>query len=144
MSVLIFDADIREGIRHLCEFAFSQPVNMPEVVERLKTPEGRKEHRAQMTRQTMEIPVGYLVTFSVETGHPCGTCRHMSMSVHREGRVPHPAALWEVAKEFGFWGALQKCAIWEEELAGHGIAINVVQPVAPPSKGEGGTGGPAA
>lgn len=126
---LILDDSVREQIRNLCEFAFAQPVSMPELMTRIKTPEGKFAHVQQMTRQTMSIPLAFLVTFSIEDGHPCGSCRHLSMSVQREGRVPHPAALWIIAQEFGFWGELEKCSVWKENLTGHGDAINIVQPV---------------
>lgn len=130
---LIIDASVEENIRNLCEFAFAQQVEMTELAVRIKTPAGKAEHVRQMTRQTMSIPLAFLVTFSVERGHPCGTCRHMSMSVEREGRAPNSPALWMVAQKFGFWGGLDKCSVWPEQLTGHGMAINVVQPINPPA-----------
>ena len=96
----------------------------------IKLPPLKAKHMKQMTRQTIQIPMNFLVTFSVETGQPMGVCRHMSMSVDQEGRTPSPEALWMVAEEFGFVGSLQDCKVWKEDLQGHGIAINIVQPVA--------------
>jgi len=81
----------------------------------------------QMTKQTVYLPAAYAVTFSIETNHPAGTCRHMSMSVKTEGRVPNEHAVWMVCEELGFTGSLQECHIWLEDLEGHGHAINVVQ-----------------
>lgn len=128
---LVIDTDVEQQIRDLCEFAFAQPVDMPGLAARVATPEGKAAHVQQMTRQTIRIPLAFLVTFAVETGHPCGICRHMSMSVQREGRIPNEIAAWMIAKKFGFWGGLERCAVWHENLSGHGPAINLVQPVTP-------------
>lgn len=117
-------------LAELLEKAAAAPVHMPEVVKLITTPEGKKAHMARMTAQTIKLPVAFLVTFSIETGHPCGTARHMSMSVDREGRLPHPQAIWMVALELGFTGGLEACMHWLEDLAGHGEAVNVVQPMA--------------
>ena len=83
----------------------------------------------QMTRQSVAIPLDFLVTFSIETGHPVGTCRHMSMSVGKVGRIPNAHALWMIADLLGFTDNLDACTVWREELQGHGVAINVVQPI---------------
>lgn len=127
---LILGSVQRAALQELRTRAAAVPVHMSDLLERLKTPEGHKAHRRQMTAQSVEIPADFLVTFSIETGHPIGTCRHMSMSVGRKGRVPHPAAVWMVAEELGFAGELAACTTWPEELQGDGVAINVVQPLA--------------
>jgi len=124
---LIIDATVRERIRQLCEDAQAHPVEMTELMTRLQTNDGQLSHREQMTRQTIQIPLAFLVTFSIELGHPCGTCRHLSMSVQKSGRIPNTHALWLVASEFGFCGSLKECVVWPEQLLGHGYAINVVQ-----------------
>lgn len=72
----------------------------------------------------------HAVTFSIETGHPIGTARHMSMSSPAAGRVPIPEAVWMAAAELGFTGSIEQCMTWPEQLQGHGVAINVVQPMA--------------
>ncbi len=127
---LVLDVTAKDDICALCALAEAHPVEVTGLEERLQNPEAKAAHMAQMTRQTIHIPLAFLVTFSIEHGHPCGTCRHLSMSVQREGRVPHPAAVWMIAQEFGFWGSFEQCnGLWHEELKGHGIAINIVQAV---------------
>lgn len=127
---LVIDKEVKSQIKACVELAEANPVDMPALMNRIKDPVGKAHHMAQMNRQTVKIPFAYLVTFSIEHGHPCGPCRHMSMSVHREGRIPNPIGVWMIAQEFGFWGALTNCeAIWEEDLQGHGKAINIVQRV---------------
>jgi hypothetical protein len=130
---LIIDETVRERIRQLVADAQAHPVDMSRLMTSIQTPSGKARHREQMTRQTIEIPLAFLVTFSIELGHPCcppgETCRHMSMSVGRAGRIPNEHALWLIASEFGFWGSLKQCLTWPEQLLGHGCAINVVQPM---------------
>ena len=102
---LILDATIHAQIRDLCEFAATQPIDMTTLKARLDTPEGKAAQASrQMSRQTISIPFAYLATFSIETGHPCGTCRHLSMSAQREGRVVNFPALWLVAEQLRILG----------------------------------------
>lgn len=118
------------ALRGLRELAARSPVEMQSLAARLATPEGKAAHMRQMTAQTIELPFGYMVTFSVESGHPIGAARHMSMSSPAEGRVPRPEAVWIVAELLGFAGSLEQCVSWPETLEGHGLAINLVQPLA--------------
>lgn len=119
----------KEALDLLRQLAAEHPVDMLAVMERVKTPDGKAAHLRRMTRQTIEIPFGFMVTFSIETNHPCGTCRHMSMSSPREGRLPTPEALRMIMVQLGFVSDLEQCTVWKEDLEGHGEAINVVEPV---------------
>jgi hypothetical protein len=131
---LVIDEEVKSQIKACIELAEANPVDMPALMKRIQTVEGKAHHMAQMTRQTVKIPFAYLVTFSIEHGHPCGPCRHMSMSVQREGRLPNETGLWMIAQEFGFWGTLRDCeAIYPEKLEGHGQAINIIQKIAKPA-----------
>src|SRR5262245_47388151 len=128
MTPLLINATVRAQIKDLITLADANPVDMPTLQTRIATAEGKRHHMAQMTQQTINIPIDFMVTYSIEHGQRCGPCRHMSMSVGKKGRVPNPVGLWMVAQEFGFWGALDQCeAVWDEKLLGHGIAINIVQ-----------------
>jgi hypothetical protein len=131
---LIIDEEVRSQIKACVELAAANPVDMPRLMKLIKDPVKKAHHMAQMTRQTVKIPLAYMVTFSIEHGHPCGPCRHMSMSVNREGRLPNEIGLWMIAQEFGFWGDLRDCdAIFPEDLQGHGHAINIVQRITRPT-----------
>jgi len=120
----------REALHDLRERAARAPVDITTLKDRLATVDGKLAHVDHMSAQTVEIPADYLVTFSIETGHPGGAARHLSMSVNARGRVPIPEALWMVAEELGFLGGLEDCTIWPERLRRGGdndLAINVVQ-----------------
>jgi hypothetical protein len=129
---LIMTAEVRVKLARLRAFAATRPVDVLELAEAIKSAQGDRAYRKAMTAQTVVIPGPwpFYVTFSIETGQPCGTCRHMSMSIRREDRVPHPAAVAIVAVELGFAGGIEDCAIWMENLSDGGVAINVAQPIA--------------
>ena len=124
---LLIGQQERGDLQRLRELAASHPVDMQTITARLATPDGKAAHMNQMTAQSVAIPIGFLVTFSIETGHPCGTCRHMSVSTSAPGRVPSPVGVWMLAQHLGFVGGLEDCTHWIEELRGHGRAVNVVQ-----------------
>lgn len=128
---LIITQTMTASLRQLREDAAGKPVDMHKLSKKLATPKGKVAHANQMTAQSIIIPGPwpFVVTFSVESGHPCGLVRHMSMSLRREGRVPNAQAVWMVAEILGFSGGMNACRWWVEDLEGHGLAVNVVQPV---------------
>lgn len=132
---LILDDEVRTQIKALCQLAEANPVQADRLQEYLSVPENKEKHMAQMTRQTMIIPVGFMATFSIEKNHPIGDCRHITVSIQDDDALPPPPATWMIAKEFGFWGELTDCdGIWEERLRGHGLAIGLVQTLEPQIK----------
>ena len=130
MTVLVLSHDTNVELAELLAAAAANPVDMKVLTEAMKHVAGKAAHKMQMTRQTIEIPIGFMVTFSIETGHPGGTARHMSMSIDKHGRIPNEHALWIVAERLGFVGDLNDCVMWVEDLEGHGAAVNVVQVIA--------------
>jgi hypothetical protein len=135
MSVapLIIGPHEKAALAELRQLAVQHPIDMRALMSRIHTPDGKRAHMDQMNSQTIDIPTVYLVTFSIEHGHPIGACRHMSMSSTRNGKVPVPQAIWMVAEELGFVGGLELCEVYKEDLQrgpGRAIAINVIQPIA--------------
>jgi hypothetical protein len=127
----------RRDLAALRERAAADPSDMLVVAEQIKTPAGKRMHMDRMNALTIDIPLGYTVTFSIETGHGAGTCRHMSMASGRRDRVPTQEAVWMVAELLGFTGGLESCTLWLEELQrgpdpvkDRAKAVNVVQPLA--------------
>lgn len=133
---LIIGQEQRDALAELRELAAERPVDMTTLTERIATPKGKAAHMLQMNDQTCEIPLAFLITYSIETGHPIGPCRHMSISSTRRGDVPTAEAAWMVAEELGFVGGLEKCRVWIEDLqrgpqarTDRALAINIVQPL---------------
>jgi hypothetical protein len=112
--------------------ASAHPVRMKGLTEKLAESTYKAAHMAHMNRQTIVVPFGFMITFSIELEHPCGTCRHMSMSSPEPGRAPSPEAVDMVAKELGFVGGYRCCTVWLEDLErgdGKQKAVNIVQPL---------------
>jgi hypothetical protein len=135
---LIIGATQRAALNALRDLAAANPVDMPKIIETLKTPEGKAAHMRQMDSQTIDLPLAYMVTYSVEIGHPCGPCRHMSLSSQIKGRTPIPEAVWMVCQELGFVGdePFTGCWVYPEELQrgpdpkrDRARAMNIVQPL---------------
>ena len=129
LTALLIGPAEKAALQALRELAARNPIDMPALLRRITTGAGKQAHMRQMSAQTVSLPTDFAVTFSIQIGHPVGPCRHMSMSVNRPNRAPHPVGIWMVAQELGFVGAIELCALWPEELQGHGLAINLVQPV---------------
>lgn len=133
MAVFLIGPAERAALADLRERAEAAPVDVLTLRTKLASPKGKAAHMDQMSEQSVMIPDGYLVTYSVEIGHPAGAARHLSMSSEREGKVPHPAAVWMVAKNLGFEGdGIEACDnVWPEKLRGRiGVAVNAVQLIA--------------
>jgi hypothetical protein len=130
MTALMIGAEEHAALDALKRLAAEHPVDVRALTVALALPGVKAAHMAQMTRQSVHLPADFLVTLSIETGQPVGTCRHMSMSVGHPDRLPSPHAVWLVAEVLGFWGSLADCAVWEEALT-QGAAINLVQPIRP-------------
>jgi hypothetical protein len=134
MAALIIGEEERAALQRLREHACTKPFDAREVVEQTKQPSGLKRHIQRMTKEfSVALPQHYKVTYSIETNHPSGTMRHLSVSTQTPGLAPGPAVVWMVAEELGFAGGLDVCGIWiedigEHELGGRQVAINVVQP----------------
>jgi hypothetical protein len=129
-SPLILGETQRAALAQLRQKAAAEPIDVLAVIERCKSPRGQAEHLKRMETYSIEIPTAFVVTFSIETGHPSGTCRHMSMSSERRGRTPTPEAVWMIAEELGFHGGLERCSVWKEDIGQGDVAINVAQPIA--------------
>lgn len=128
---LVLGPDEFRALRALRALANEHPVDITTLEARLANAKEKAAHREQMTAQSIPIPTAYMVTFSIETGHPLGTYRHMSLSVARAGRVPNQDAVWMIAVQLGYTGQLSDCVAWLEELEGHGEAVNLVQLIMP-------------
>ena len=78
---------------------------------------------------TMGIPFGFSVTLTHEEHRPGIVCRHLSVSVDRAGKGPHPLAVQEIMSKFGFANPLGELVCWDEPLDQDRFAINVVEPL---------------
>jgi len=126
---LLLGPDEQAALAALREKAAAHPVDMPPLLKRLQTADGKGSYLKWMLDElTIELPVAYAVSFSIETNHPGGrSARHLSMSVSRPGRTPIPEAVWMVAQELGFAGSIEQGVVWLEDLADDRAAVNLLQ-----------------
>lgn len=127
MTQLFIGPRERKNLEDLRQRANDRPVDYRAVLEGQRDPEFVRQHIARMDEQTIRVPMRYTVTFTIETGRPNGTMRHMSMRTSTKGKVPSPEALWMVAQELGFVGELSACEQWLEDILGGEKAVNVGQ-----------------
>lgn len=128
MAQMIVGPEQTRALHGLRAAAAAAPVAIQKVAEAIQTPKGKAAHMDHMTRQTVVLPPDWLVTLSIETGHPCGACRHLSMAT-ADGRLPHPVAVQIVAEELGWVGEVTASTGWIEPLLQGGNALHVIQPV---------------
>lgn len=72
----------------------------------------------------VSIPLGYRVSVSFEI-QPGGLCRHIAISVDEPGKLPHQAAIEQIARAFGI---PEIANAWLEEFAPGHFAVNIVAP----------------
>lgn len=134
-SALILGETQVAALKHLRDKAAAAPIDVRAVLRQCQTPAGTEAHLHRMEDFTVLLPINFKLTFSIETGHPAGPCRHMSMSSLRHGRAPLPEAVWMACEALGFAGGLESCGFWLEDI-GHGQkAVNVVQPLSVTASG---------
>jgi hypothetical protein len=86
--------------------------------------------RDAMNMQSVDIPIGYVATYSIEVqpnAPPPGICRHISISVDRPGKLPHPAAVDMILEAFGMQPIAKSSKVWIEDICPGQKAINVLQ-----------------
>lgn len=133
---LLVGPELREQInalvRHAEAHPFDQTHREADVTE-------RPDNMDEIARPfTMQIPVGYQVTFTIEI-QKAGRFRHISVSVETPGGLPSQEAVEAVAELFGMgkidfdsvqtWSDL---TFWLEDFAPGHQAVNVVQLIEPP------------
>lgn len=75
----------------------------------------------------VHIHDGYRMVYSLEQQPVVGWCHHLSISVEKTKKYPHPVVTMEIMKLFGMEGDFKKClSIWQEEVT---ESVNILQKV---------------
>jgi hypothetical protein len=127
MRALVLNDEIRGEIGRIVKHAKENPVPLAVIKEIMA---GNASPVGDNPQHVCTIPVGYRAVFSIEE-HPGGWMRHISISVPG-GKLPHPAAIESIAKEFGFADSIEDCERWVEDL-GDVRAVNLVQKIEQPA-----------
>lgn len=133
-GLVIIEPNDLEAIQDLIRRAALQPVYMPTLEKRLENPRQRAAHRKLVTDLSIVLatcrPHPLQLCYTIETGHPCGVARHLSVSVVSEERLlPTPFLMETLMPLFGFFGDLSDTTSYVDRLSVGGCALNLLQPV---------------
>lgn len=129
-SLIIIGSEAAAAFAELRTRAEANVLDVHEIIRKMETDEGRAEHKAMMTEQTVTIKglTDFYVTYNVESGHKAGTVRHISMSISPGNTLPPTGTALFVSGYLGFVGNLCDAdSIYVEDLSDGGRAINIIQ-----------------
>jgi len=125
MRPLLIDAEAKKNIAKVVEHAFANKIQI-ETLQKMVANElppigDTPEHSCYIFKD-------FRVVFSIEQ-HPMGWCRHMSVSVPSDTKVPSIEAIEMLTEEFGFQTPLRNCHVRIEETGDpeRPRAINVIE-----------------
>jgi hypothetical protein len=130
MRVLIIGASQREAIAEAVAFAVGNPIDVPLAMK--SAMKDMAALRDMMRLYTIEIPNGFLVTYTQEKqpAASLGLCHHISVSVWSKTKVPSVGAIEAILSEYGMRPLADAHAVWPETCDDGSTAINVLQKVA--------------
>jgi len=136
--------EVRSSIMRILKFAAENKIPLSEMQERMNDPKKRMIPPGDDLNRTLDIPVGYRVTFTIEQQRPpLDWVRHISVSIDMQSPdrpLPSLEAVQYLMAEFGFRPLNQKDdVIFLEDIKGGSVdgkkAVNIVQKIhATPSK----------
>lgn len=130
---VVISAAVREAIRVAIDEARKTPMPLDQVMSQAMPDKpsialaDRKMSPNRPLPQTVEIPVGVRCNLTFEE-QPSGLCRHLSISVDAEGKMPNIPVVAMIAQEFGLKHGVFSpfCKTWSEEYEPGRWAINFV------------------
>ena len=128
MSALSIGNEERAQIAALVKKAQEHPVTLEMLKRQMEKSPSLTCHTTRYSEFHIKLPVGFSVVLTIEH-QPMGVCRHLSVSISRPGKLPHPAAVSMVMEEFGFQRQLSDCHFWSEEFDANCRSINVLEPI---------------
>ena len=126
MSALIIGEKQRSAITEMRAFAAADPLDPASVMRTAEKDMGAL--RGFMGTLSIELPVGYFVTYSHER-QPFGLAQHISVSVNRPHKAPSVEAVEMILEEFGMQPLRGSVSVWIEEVNRTTKAINILQAV---------------
>lgn len=132
MPALLIGDEEKAMIGALRARAASDPIDPARAMASAKA--DPKAFRRRMAALTIELPIGYFVTYSVERQPgvpPSGLCMHLSVSVARARMMPSTAAVDVIAEAFGMEALGEgRSKVWIEPIDEATKAVNIVQVLA--------------
>jgi hypothetical protein len=120
MRPLILDEEAKADIQKVINFAEIHKITS-EIL--LKTLKGEYPPVGDYGPHSCQLSFGFRVVYSLEE-QSVGWCRHLSVSVDSENKLPSIPAVEAIMEEFGFTGGINDCLnVWIE----NDKAVNVLQ-----------------
>lgn len=133
VKVLVIDEETRTRIKLAIEKARASPISWEAIKDIAQVDVGQmlkladRKPNVILPRAEQVLLMGYRAAISFEH-QPAGLFRHLSVSSDEKGKLPHPAAMSFIAKEFGFdWFPPSNGRVWLEEFEPDWCAVNVVE-----------------
>jgi hypothetical protein len=127
MTIFYIDEAAEQELRALAERAAAKVIPLTSLIHAVEMMKAGTPIRLVPADQTIMLPTGFLVTYSVEE-QPGGKMRHLSMSSPASGRAPIEAACEMVMEHLGFRTRMRSCQVWLEDLPDGEKAINILGP----------------
>lgn len=124
MSLLILDDNADAKIKALVEHAEKNIFTVEEIA---KIMDGSAPPAGDREGFSIFLPVHYKAVYTIEEHKAKMVVRHLSLSVNKEGRLPHPAVVEELLQKFGFVGPLKKCVVYMEGPEEDPYAVNIIE-----------------
>lgn len=118
MAVLVIEPAVKDLVAEVVQYAEANHIgvnDMKRIMAGELPPAGDDIHRACI------IPRGYRCVFTIEQ-QPMGWCKHLSISVNRDDKYPHPLAVDAILSEFGMPKMAECLTYVEQEVR----AINMI------------------
>ena len=138
MRPLVLNNGVRSSIYKIIAYASENRISLEQMVERINDKKKRMIPLGDDPNRTIDIPVGYRVTFTIEQQRPpLDWVRHISVSIETESvdkTLPSLEAVQFLMAEFGFRPLNQeKDVVCLEDIKGGPVdgkkAVNILQKI---------------
>ena len=126
----VIDEDVIKKCTDLRATAEAYPISL-ERMQRLaaRAEAGDMTPDPQMGLQTIHLPFGFAITFTIETAPNAVQVRHFSISIDDPLELPNPRHVEMVLPYFGWIGGVRNAFPQITALQGGGQCIELIQPV---------------
>jgi len=128
MPALIIGEAQRQQIAELKAVAAANPQDP--VSAAAAAARNMRAYRDMMATLSVELPVGYDISYSHEKQPTAGLCHHISISVRRAKKMPGTEAVAMILEAFGMRPMEKSDGLWIEDINPVTKALNIVQTIA--------------
>ena len=128
---LLLTEEARALARDLIAKAAAEPTPWADTKRLTEAKKRGQDVNLDNAKFTIVIPQGYIVTYTHEHQRENLVCRHISISAEGSGpgKGPHPAAVVEIIKMFGFVNGLGEMPAWVSKKEDGSLIIEMLEPL---------------